>query len=199
MKFEDTPIITPELVEADPMAAFAVSPAWALAWTFAADPAELADASILPPIIVVVGRKHRKPVTMTALQYAFLLEVNRLGHTVVTNSNFGKPVPKIYAKQSFRDAPEDNMPLARIFVDAGPNEAATTLEIASDLRIPNLIKEGAGKPTKHSLAVTMRHVERLAHERESGGTLPTSLNVAHYLENVRNLWDAIQREACVEA
>lgn len=198
MKFEDTPLITPERVVIDPLSAFAIAPVWVRLWAPVEDLEAMQTDDILPAFVVIIGGKHRKPITLTALQFALLMEITRLGHTVVTNTNSRPPVPKIYAKLSFRDAPHDNMPVGRVFVDAGANEAVHALAIASDLRIPNLQKIGAGKPSKQAFALTMEHVERLAREREAGGTLPSSLSVPDYLKNVRDLWEAAQREAFEE-
>ncbi len=197
MNFDQTPLITPETSQKDWQSIFDSLPKWVGTPGYEPfEPNNLADPEQEYPVTIAVGKKHRKPITITLLQFAFLLEVNRLGHTVVTNINkkANNPNQKVYAKQRFRDAGKDYMPLARIFVDAGPNEAVKTLAIESDLRIENLFVIGAGKPSKHSLDVTLKHVERLALKRKTAGTLPEGFSVKAYIDNIKTLHDAFHNE-----
>jgi hypothetical protein len=196
MNFDLFPLITPETSQKDWQSIFDSLPKWVVMRSYPPfDPDNSADPEQTYPVVIVVGKKHHKEITITLLQFAFLLEVNRLGHTVGTNINSGKPKPKVYVKQYFKGAANDNTPLARLFVDAGPNEAVKQLNIASDFRLENLYKIGAGKPTKQTLDVTLKHVERLAIEREAEGTLPDSLSVQSYVDNIRTLFKAVHAEA----
>lgn len=190
--FIKSPLITPERVRQDPAEAFAVVAPWAANWAWSCeDPETLRAEGHDVPLAVILGRKNKRAFGLSDYQFAFLNEFSRLGHSVVTNTNGKGPNPVIYAKASFRDAPQDNMPLSRIFIEAGPNEAVSTLDILSDLRPENLYKVGAGKPTKFAAAKVLFHCDRLALEREAGGTLPNGFSVQAYSDNLRALLDAI--------
>lgn len=193
--FIATPLITPERIRRDPAEAFAIVPPWASNWAWSCeDPESLRQEGHDVPLATVLGRKHKRAYGFSAPQFAFLLELTRLGHSVVTNTNGKGPNPAVYAKVSFRDAPHDNMPLSRIFIEAGPNEAVSTIDILSDLRPENLQKAGAGKPTKFAVSKVLFHCKRLAQEREAGGTLPEGFSVEAYVDNLRALLAAIYPE-----
>lgn len=190
--FIESPLITPERIRRDPSEAFAIVAPWASTWAWSCDdPEALRAEGHHVPLAVILGRKHKRAFGLSAHQFAFLNEFTRLGHSVVTNTNGKGPNPVIYAKASLRDAPQDNMPLSRIFIEAGAHEAVSAIDILSDLRPENLQKLGAGKPTKDAARKVLFHCERLAREREAGGTLPEGFLVQAYMDNLRALLDAI--------
>lgn len=196
--FEYTPLFTPEAVKSRPLEVLSSRPMWLTMFSVLEEPEpiiiENTNEDLSLSVVIVVGGKHKKTQTLTTLQLAYLYEATRFGHTLKTNTNASGPHPKIYTKFTFLDAPNDSMPVARVFVDAGPNEAVTTLDIASDLRPWNLIKHGAGKPTKFAKQTLDRHVRRLLKEREAEGTLPNGFNPQAYLDNFEALRTAIELE-----
>lgn len=142
-----------------------------------------------PAIIILVGKTHLLPVMLSAPQYAALLELTRYGHSVATNRNSSTP-PAIYAKLTFRDAAHDNFPLDRLWVDAGPNEAAKLSQrkhplLTQDHRRDNLETYGAGKPEKEARLVAIAHAVRLA------GSAP---EVNAYRANLERLFAAVDQE-----
>lgn len=186
-------LITTEGFQADPQLLLLVRPEFVLASAFAEPPQRIYDD--IPPIVIACGKTHQKAHTLTPLQMATLIEATRFGITVATNSNFGKPRPIIYSKLVFSGAPQDNMPLSRFFANAGEHEAVKLLDSTSDLRPENLAKYGAGKPKKEAVDTTLKHVQRLADEREAGGTFPKEFTKDEYLDNFLNLLTAMLKEA----
>ena len=193
MTFENAPLITLGGMKATPQLLLFPIPHYVSSCCFV-DCAAMGDLE-LPPVVVVFGKKHPKSQTMTALQWAALKEAMRLGHIVVTNSNFKKPRPRIYSKLFFRDVPEDSIPLWRWFANAGYQEAVSTLDIESDIRPSNLVKFVSGKPQKNAEDLVLHHVQRLADEREQGGTFPTNFTKDEYIDNFLNLLKAMREEA----
>jgi hypothetical protein len=192
MNFENSSLITPYRVKENLSAALSIVPAWAAQFA----PFEEGEG-IAPVIVVAIGKKHRKGFVLTAMTFALLCEVTRLGHTIVTNSNFGDR-PRTYAKVSYRDAPHDNTPLARLVIGAEVHEAVETIDFTSDLRPENLAKFGAGKPDKEARGVMLRHCERVAREREASKTIPQGLDIAAYLQNLKALLVAIDIETATQ-
>lgn len=192
-EFIDQPLLTKNLIENDPIKAFSILPQWVHHIAFA-DPNDL-DAAEDNVVVVLVGRKHKVIIGLSLSQFALLCELTRLGHSVATNSNFKKPIPKIYPKITFRDAPSDATPVARLFANAGPNESVSKVDSRIDLRPENLKKIGAGKPRKVAIEIALFHAERLLNERKAGGTLPEKFDGDAYLSNLQELVDWSLEEA----
>ncbi|MCC0016342.1 MAG: hypothetical protein H6878_08740 [Rhodobiaceae bacterium] len=188
-----TKLLTPEIVFRDPMRVIDSLPR-----TFGVAALVAPDECPLPPqsrsAVAVFGKKHRKAITLTVAALATFAEACRYGHTFATNSNFAKPIPKVYVKFCPRDAATDTMPVARIIAAAGPHEAATTLDLANDLRPENLALLGAGKPEKMAIDKVRHHVERLARERQEGGTPLEDDCVDAYLDNFDRLLAVLEME-----
>lgn len=144
-------------------------------------------------VVVIVGKKHPKLFVLTAQQVALLIEATRYEHSIATNSNFAKN-PRVYLKFIFAGADKDAMPVSRLFAAAGPHEAVSVEGIESDLRPEYLAKFGAGKAQKDAIATFVRHVERLAAERERSGRMPDGLTKEEYLENFHALLKAVNEE-----
>ncbi|MDO6965782.1 hypothetical protein [Rhizobium alvei] len=189
-----TDLITPALAKSDPDVAFQQLPAWATTWTLVDTEEAAEDPRLSPTIAVVLGKKLRVSVTMTALQFALLLHCTALGHSVATNSNHAKAHPRIYAKFIFRDAAQDNTPIGRLFAAAIEHEAESMLDNCSDLRPVNLAKTYEGRPKKDAVELLKHHVRRLVRERELGGTLPEGFSVQAYLDNLEALLLAVEVE-----
>jgi hypothetical protein len=188
MNFEASPLITPSRITENLTEAFSVVPAWAAQFA----PFEEGE-DITPTIVVAIGKKHRKGFVLSAMTFGLLCEVTRLGHTIVTNSNFGDKL-RVYAKVSYRDAPKDNTPIARLVIGAEFHEAVETIDFASDLRPDNLAKFGAGKPDKEARGLMLKHCERVAREREASGTLPNGFDIGAYMANLKAHLAAIDAE-----
>jgi hypothetical protein len=195
MKNIDTKLITPSAALSGPFDWLeTMRPTWWTTWAWVNHSSDDEGPCVETPLLcLVVGKKHRSPVIVTTIQCAFLLEVTRLGHTVATNSNFGDN-PRVYVKLCFRDAPADNLTLARVFADAGTNEQTKLVYGDQDLRLENLYKLPAGKPNTVGWATTRRHALRLANEREASGTMPEGLTAKDYIENLDALWAALSNE-----
>jgi hypothetical protein len=189
--FETRPLITPELLAADPVAALETAPAWVRLHSVTLP--EGIDAA--PAVSIAMGGKFIKTITLTLAETALLFEISRFGHRGVTNSNHAKPIPNIYARMSFRDAPEDMMTFSRILYGAAEHEVIKQGCIKSDLRGENLRTIPGGKPDKDARKTTMQHVERLARERQAGGTLPRDFDIPAYLVNIERLFAIVDREA----
>ncbi|MER9594545.1 hypothetical protein [Mesorhizobium sp. M0244] len=189
--FETHPFITPEWLAADPVAALETAPPWVRLHSITR-PEEL-DAA--PVVSIAMGGKFIMTIGLTLSEAAVLFEISRYGHRGVTNSNHTKPVPTIYARMSFRDAASDMMTFSRILYGAEEHEVIKQGRIKSDLRGENLHTIPGGKPDKDARKTTMRHVERLAREREAGGTLPKGFDIPAYLANIERLFTIVDREA----
>jgi len=189
--FENHPLITPEWLAADPVAALAIAPSWVRLHSITRS--DELDAA--PVVSIAMGGQFIMTISLTLPQAAVLFEATRLGHRVVTNSNHAKPTPTHYARMSFRDGQSDLMTISRILHGAGEHEVVKQGHIKSDLRGENLHTIPGGKPDKDARKTTMRHVARLAWEREAGGTLPKGFDIAAYLANIERLFAIVDREA----
>ncbi|UDL87657.1 hypothetical protein LGH82_21075 [Mesorhizobium sp. PAMC28654] len=189
--FENHPLITPEWLANDPVAALAIAPSW-VRFHAITRPEEL-DAA--PVVSIVMGGKSILAISLTLAETGALFEVSRCGHRGVTNSNHSKPVPTVHPRMMFRDAPEDMMSFTRILHGAVDHEVIKQGRIKSDLRGENLHTIPGGKPDKDARKTTMRHVARLAREREAGGTLPKGFDISAYLANIERLFAIVDREA----
>ncbi|MES0048874.1 MULTISPECIES: hypothetical protein [unclassified Mesorhizobium] len=188
--FETHPLITPEWLAADPVAALETAPSWVRLHSITR-PEELEA----PVVSIAMGGKFIMTIGLTLAEAAVLFEISRYGHRGVTNSNHTKPVPTIYARMSFRDAASDMMTFSRILYGAEEHEVIKQGRIKSDLRRENLHTIPGGKPDKDARKTTMRHVARLAREREAGGTLAKGLDIPAYLANIERLFAIVDREA----
>lgn len=194
MKYDSLPLFTLELIESSPQSLLLPPlPHFVKACAFV-DEVDLGDGSA-PPIVAVFGDKHVKVQILTSIQFAVLRETTRFGLSISTIPNGNKRNPGIYTRLTVPGAMKDNATLPRLFADAGPNEAVSTLEIASDLRPENLVKFGAGKPSKDAIHIIRKHVIRVANEREASGTFPTAFTKEEYLSNFEALLEAMLEEA----
>lgn len=187
-RFEDIPLLTPEHIQADPRAAFAVVPLWIhlLHWP---DP----EDSDEPVAVVVVGRKHPAPIVLSLHGLALLCELSRLpGISVVTNSD-GKG--RLYLRVTIAGAEEDLTQVTRLFYGAGPYVQVKVDGIKSDMRPENLRAETASRVGKETRDVILRHAERISREWEARGTMPSHITAASYMANLRRLLEEIDREA----
>lgn len=209
-QFESTPLITPHRLVTEWPSILASPPAWALhveaRWTL---PDAEKEIDCPDEVIVLVSKKHRKLIHLTIFEYAALCEMSRVtGISIVTNSNFGKPEPKIYVKMTFDGAPEDLMSIRRIIVGAGANEATKARWNQNDYRGENTYTVAHHHPQKDARTVSLGHVERLA--RQDGNimaavapareeamrklptvTLPHDFHVARYMANISMLFGAV--------
>ena len=196
MRNIESKLITPSMAFSGPFDWLeTMRPAWLTTWAWVHHSSEDEDQYENERLLLLVaGKKHRLPLFTNPIQYAILLELTRLGHSVATNSNFGDN-PRVYVKVTFRDAPADNLTLRRVFADAEANEKTKLANGDQDLRIGNLYKLPAGKPNTAGWATARRHALRLATEREASGTLPIAFTAKEYIENLDALWAALSSEA----
>lgn len=191
LAFERTPLITPERLLSDWRKVFApvVQPPWTrMVLPLFINPDDDEDHSFPDAVIFVVGGKHSRQITTSTAAFAVLCEIMRLGHKIVTNSN-GKN--NVYAKVSFKGAPEDLMSIRRVIFGAKANEVTKPLWRENDYGPDNTYIEEHEHPEKDARAVTMGHVERLARERKAAGTLPKGFDIGAYLSNIITLFTII--------
>lgn len=183
-------LITSERLESDLATIFNFVPPWA------------ADASLADPdpnvafdentIVVRVGGQSPDNYYFDVLAFAVLCELTRYGNSVTTNSNH-KANERLYLKLTFTTAPEDNMPVWRIVMDAQPREAVKSADDLRDLRAAGLKLIGSGKAIKEARAVALRHAEIAA--RASG--IPDS-ELSLYLDNIKALFKRHDEVCLVE-
>lgn len=189
--FELSPLITVARLATDWRTIFdpANRPRWArVIELLDIDPESDVTASTDLRAIVVIGRKHRIQIDMTAFELAVLFEMTRFGHTIVSNSNFNKPRPQIYAKMRFAGASEDLMSIRRILWGAKANEATKPFWRPNDYSAENTYAEDDSHPDKDARSVALGNVERLARERQAAGITPMSFDVDAYLDNIKLLF-----------
>ncbi len=158
--FSTSPLITPERLERDLAEALSVTPQWA-EWFALADPDALPAESMA---VVRLGDKHPNQYFLPACSVAVLFEMTRFGNSVTTNTNSedDDPSARYYPKLTYAGATKDNTPVSRIIMAASPREAILASHDPRDLHPDALGRRGAGKPSKESREVALRHAERCA-------------------------------------
>jgi hypothetical protein len=203
--YENKPLITMAALKADWQEVLSIDgPSWAYQFFSPAfDDGDLEEADsdsanpFTAPIGCVVGRKYKTCIQLTPICLAILLEITRLrnGHRVVTNSNFNKPVPQVYAKLAFKNAPHHLVSIRRIFSDAPPSMQTKALGVPNDYSPENTYAEPHPHPRRNARDTAMHHVERLACERAAAGQFPMGFTVDAYLANLRDLFAALDAHA----
>jgi len=183
--FMDTPLITPERLEASPEEAFAFLPPWVRAIELVS-PLEYHDAALQPVVIIWAGKGRIQYEAHSPLAAAIMFEVTRIpGVSIAVNSN---GTLSNYFRFSIGDVGEDLTTVSRFLTNAGADEQVLkTPGRKWDMRTETLRKTTAGKPSKDSRAVLMGHIERLAQEWEASGKMPSHLTAVSYLANLNRL------------
>ena len=194
VRFEDTPLRTPELVAADPQAALSVRPAWLHAALLVYPEGHENDpARFSPAVTLVFGKKHVASRSYSPLQVAFLLELSRFGGiSIVTNSD-GKG--RWYERITITGQREDLTSVNRVFSGATEYVEAKVAGIKSDMRAENLKHGPAGRLSKDARHVVLGHAGRIAKRLEAEGRMPPHITALDYLTNLICLLHLIDKEA----
>lgn len=193
-RFEDTPLITPERLAANPQAALAVRPAWVRQMEFVTPEASQETFPAVQPVVIIwAGKSRIQYEAHTTLAAAIMWEATRLpGVSVAVNTNGSS---SNYFRFTVDDAGEDLTTVSRFLTDAGPHEQVRkTPDRKWDMRTETLRKARAGKPSKEGRAVLMGHIERIAKEWEATGKMPPHITAEAYLENLHRLLTLIDLE-----
>lgn len=212
--FETTQLITVPRLISEWRSILGSSPAWALhvepMWTL---PDAEEEQGCPDAVTVLVGKKHKRPMHLTIFEFALLCELSRVaGITIVTNSNFGKPFPRVYARMAIDGAPEDLTSIRRLIVGAKANEATKARWNQNDYRAESTYTVEHPHPQKDARKVALGHIERLARQdgklmaatslaREDAmrrlpwATLPDDFHIRAHMSNIHSLFglvDALQ-------
>jgi hypothetical protein len=178
--FIHSPLITPSRLAADVTSALAIAPLWASLAALADDDPDLPMIENL--VVVRVGDVAPDQYLVHPISLAILFELTRPGGlSVTTNRNHKAAISRhrFYLKLTFTDAPEDNMPVSRLVMDAKPREAVIASDDLRDLHPAALRKSGGGKPTKNARAVAMKHARSRAESKS-----PDGFDLDEYVENL---------------
>lgn len=142
------------------------------------------DEPALAQRIVLLGEAHKRQFFFTIIGLATGYEFCRLGHTWGTNDNHSA-TRNVYAQMIFDRAFRANLPVARLFTDAGPGKIVKTEGRPYDLTADNLALIPGPRAAREARAVALGHAERLA--REHPERLPNGVTVDGYMENLVQL------------
>lgn len=195
IRFEDSPLITPERLAADPQAALAVRPEWVHRVEFVTPEVEPeAHPAVQPIVFIWAGETHPSYEAHTPLAAALMWEITRLpGVSLAVNDNGSGSA---YFRFTIADVSEDLTTVARFLKGAGPDEQVLKTPARKwDMRTETLRTAHTGRPSKDSRAVLMGHIERIAKEWEASGKMPPHITAAEYIANLHRLLVLIDQEA----
>lgn len=189
-RFEDTPLLTPERIAADPRAAFAVVPSSIRSITLVPHD-DTPQAAVL-----ILGKSRLMTPTYSLLNAAVLFEACRVpGINVATNGN---GMGGCWARLTVSGAGEDLTTVNRFLFPSGASpyeQIVVAGPIKSDHRPDNLRSLPARKLGKETRSVLMGHVRRIAIEWEARGDMPAHFTAETYLANLERLLHYCDLEA----
>ncbi|WP_265516005.1 hypothetical protein [Nitratireductor luteus] len=143
------------------------------------------DVPALAERIVLLGDAHPQQFHFSAAALAIGYELCRTGHSWGTNDNHSE-ARNVYAQMIFSGAFQANLPVARLFTDAGAGQIVKYEGRPYDLTSENLMLIPGPRAKREARAVAMEHAERLAWERPE--RLPAGVTVEEYLANLHQLF-----------
>jgi hypothetical protein len=139
--------------------------------------------------VVLVGEKYLYPVSLRPTQLAILLELTRFAHSVSTDKADGNVYPKLICGTKT----EDNITLARLWLNAGAREDVLAAEVRTDHRPEGLDTRLSGRARKLARETAIAFAVNAASEAATlaGPGQLTSFTVKEYEANLRNLFASL--------